>query len=269
MGLILLTDLMATERNFQEVASQFESDRDVPLQQQKWKSSSPAKAASENDSPCFECNICLDSAHDPVVTLCGHLFCWPCIYKWIHVQSSSLESEHQPQCPVCKANISDSSLVPLYGRGASTPDSEAKKPQLGLVIPRRPASGLHTLITSPTSSPSHPDQQYHPNPLQSEFQSLHHQQYFPDPYGSFAYMPSSLLDGFPSFASPTIGMFGEMVYARMFGSSETSLYAYPITTPVIGSTSPRIRRQEMQLHKSLNRVSTFFLCCILLCLILF
>jgi|TARA_B110000977_G_scaffold188631_1_gene257137 E3 ubiquitin-protein ligase RNF5 len=29
----------------------------------------------------FECNICLELASDPVVTQCGHLYCWPCIYK--------------------------------------------------------------------------------------------------------------------------------------------------------------------------------------------
>ena len=28
----------------------------------------------------FECNICLEIASDPVITLCGHLYCWPCIY---------------------------------------------------------------------------------------------------------------------------------------------------------------------------------------------
>ena len=29
----------------------------------------------------FECHICLELAHDPVVTLCGHLYCWPCLYR--------------------------------------------------------------------------------------------------------------------------------------------------------------------------------------------
>lgn len=32
------------------------------------------------DSP-FECNICLDIASEPMLTTCGHLYCWPCIYS--------------------------------------------------------------------------------------------------------------------------------------------------------------------------------------------
>ena len=28
----------------------------------------------------FECCICLETSKDPVVTTCGHLFCWACIY---------------------------------------------------------------------------------------------------------------------------------------------------------------------------------------------
>uniref|UniRef100_A0A2K6TMV1 E3 ubiquitin-protein ligase RNF n=1 Tax=Saimiri boliviensis boliviensis TaxID=39432 RepID=A0A2K6TMV1_SAIBB len=29
----------------------------------------------------FECNICLDTAKDAVISLCGHLFCWPCLHQ--------------------------------------------------------------------------------------------------------------------------------------------------------------------------------------------
>ncbi|KAJ7981725.1 E3 ubiquitin-protein ligase rma1h1-like protein [Quillaja saponaria] len=127
---------MAMEQNFFEPA-QLESRRGVSCKQ-KIKSVSAQTTVSDSDDGCFDCNICLDSAHDPVITLCGHLYCWPCIYKWLHVQSSSYESDQQQKCPVCKANISCTALVPLYGRGTSNSDSRAKKPQLGLVVPRRP-----------------------------------------------------------------------------------------------------------------------------------
>ncbi|KAA8526837.1 hypothetical protein F0562_008934 [Nyssa sinensis] len=255
---------MAFEQNFQEPTVDFESDGDVSLKQ-KWKSISAPPTVSENVNGCFECNICLDSVHDPVVTLCGHLYCWPCIYKWLHVQSSALESDEQPKCPVCKANISHSSLVPLYGRGTSPSESDAKKPQLDLVIPRRPpALGVHTVVTSMTS---HPNQQLNPTPFQSQPQP------FPHPYGNYASMAQSNFGGttMNSISSPTVGMFGEMVFARFFGSSDTSLFAYPHSNsfPVTGSGSPRMRRQEMQVDKSLNRISIFLFCCFVLCLLLF
>ena len=37
----------------------------------------PVKEKQEDQGTLFECNICLDTASQPVVTLCGHLFCWP------------------------------------------------------------------------------------------------------------------------------------------------------------------------------------------------
>lgn len=59
--------------------------------------------------PSFDCNICLDSPSEPVITFCGHLYCWPCLYRW-------LSSGHD-QCPVCKAGVTRETIVPLYGRG--------------------------------------------------------------------------------------------------------------------------------------------------------
>ncbi|KAL3515209.1 hypothetical protein ACH5RR_022111 [Cinchona calisaya] len=64
----------------------------------------------------FECNICFDLAQNPIVTLCGHLYCWPCLYRWLQVHSFSHE------CPVCKAIIVEEKLVPIYGRGNGRSD---------------------------------------------------------------------------------------------------------------------------------------------------
>ena len=46
-------------------------------------SRSPAAAPKDDAPECsaFECNICYDVAESPVVTLCGHLYCWPCLYR--------------------------------------------------------------------------------------------------------------------------------------------------------------------------------------------
>ncbi|KAG2677799.1 hypothetical protein I3760_12G113800 [Carya illinoinensis] len=260
------------EHNFFEPELHIESTGDVSFHQ-TWKSISAPTSISDGENGCFDCNICLDSAHEPVVTLCGHLYCWPCIYKWLYVQISADDPEPQQKCPVCKANISQTSLVPLYGRGTSLPDSTGKKPNSGLVIPHRPAPcGLNTL-TSATNSNLDSSQQLHPNYFQSQSQSFDHQQYFPHMYGGSAADASTFLGGeaMAGLFSPTIGMFGEMVYARMFGSSNTSVYPYryPGSYPRTGISSTRMRRQEMQLDKSLNRLSIFFFCFIFLCFLLF
>ncbi|TKY71694.1 E3 ubiquitin-protein ligase RMA1H1 [Spatholobus suberectus] len=215
----------------------------------------------ENSNGCFDCNICLDYAHEPVVTFCGHLYCWPCIYKWLHVQSDSLAPDEHPQCPVCKADISQSTMVPLYGRGPAT--AEGKTPSCDVLIPPRPrASCDQSLLATSSQSVQHLPYR---NPYQGHYFST-------SPYQEEDDATSQMLDldatMTPGSHHPVAGMFGEMVYARMFGNPE-NLYAYPNSYQMMGSSSPRLRRQEMQAHKSLNRISIFLFCCFLLCLIVF
>jgi E3 ubiquitin-protein ligase RNF5 len=64
------------------------------------------------DEVQFECNICLDTASLPVVTLCGHLYCWPCLSSWI-----SSTSNNSNTCPVCKSGITKESVIPIYCKG--------------------------------------------------------------------------------------------------------------------------------------------------------
>ena len=59
----------------------------------------------------FACNICLDMASDPVLTRCGHLYCWSCLYRWMRTQKG------ETLCPICKVHVSDHSVIPIYGRG--------------------------------------------------------------------------------------------------------------------------------------------------------
>ncbi|KAI6673848.1 hypothetical protein NL676_001754 [Syzygium grande] len=84
---------------------------------------------SETEGSFFDCNICLDMARDPVVTCCGHLFCWPCLYQWLHIHSDVKE------CPVCKGEVTVKTVTPIYGRGNSTCKPEE---DLTLKIPMRP-----------------------------------------------------------------------------------------------------------------------------------
>uniref|UniRef100_A0A2P2KMX6 E3 ubiquitin-protein ligase RMA n=1 Tax=Rhizophora mucronata TaxID=61149 RepID=A0A2P2KMX6_RHIMU len=94
--------------------------------------SSSCSGNNANDAGDFECNICLELAQDPIVTLCGHLFCWPCLYRWLNHHS------HSHECPVCKALIQEEKLVPLYGRGKKQTDPRSKS-YPGMEIPNRPA----------------------------------------------------------------------------------------------------------------------------------
>ncbi|KAM7252074.1 hypothetical protein ACFE04_023957 [Oxalis oulophora] len=98
-------------------------------------SSSSTSSLSQEEDPAgdFECNICFEIAHDPIVTLCGHLFCWPCLYRWLHHHS------HSQECPVCKAIVQQDNLVPLYGRGAKNQTDPRTKSYPGIDIPTRPA----------------------------------------------------------------------------------------------------------------------------------
>ncbi|KAF8413889.1 hypothetical protein HHK36_001883 [Tetracentron sinense] len=268
---------MAIEQYFQQAVAQHEmaGEDEAPLQ--KWKSVSAAATASDNANGCLDCNICLDFAQDPVVTLCGHLYCWPCIYKWLYFQSISTISDQEQQCPVCKADISHTTLVPLYGRGQSLTqvEPECKGPHLGMAIPPRPpACGVDALMTTASSTASRPGQPLRRNPYHSQSQSYQHQQFYPQQYGNYGVDSPSMfnLGGTTTTNNgfhPVVGMLGEMVYARVFGNSGASLYAYPNSYHLTGNSSPRMRRQEMQANKSLNRISIFLFCCFVLCLLLF
>ena len=89
-------------------------------------SSSNDNENEDQDNRSFECNICLDFARNAVISLCGHLFCWPCLHQW-------LETRPQRQiCPVCKAGIGRDKVIPLYGR-----DGDQKDPR-DIPIPPRP-----------------------------------------------------------------------------------------------------------------------------------
>ncbi|KAK9284441.1 hypothetical protein L1049_023614 [Liquidambar formosana] len=262
---------MAMEQYFQEAVARNDSIKEDESSMEKWKSVSAAVTGpDDNPSAGFDCNICLDFVQDPVVTLCGHLYCWPCIYKWLHLQSISTENpdEQQQQCPVCKAEVSRTTLVPLYGRGKTTKPSEGKAPHLGIVIPRRPtgpACGFDTLVTTPTSP--RPAQQLHHRNYPYQYQS---QPYYPPP-GSYTASPMLSLGGTTTtnMFHPMVGMLGEMVYARVFGNSITNIYSYPNSYNLAGGTSPRVRRHVMQADRSLNRICFFLFCCIFLCLLLF
>lgn len=87
----------------------------------------PVATTSEAPSP-YECNICLETAAEPVVTYCGHLYCWPCLYRWLRSHAN---------CPVCKASVTRETVIPLYGRGGERADPRGRYEQ--------PVSMLHQM----------------------------------------------------------------------------------------------------------------------------
>ena len=83
---------------------------------------STAKVKEPNSTSAFECNICFDTAHEAVVSRCGHLYCWSCIFQWIN------QKPHSPTCPVCKGAISKETLTPIYGKSGDQNDPRNSAP---------------------------------------------------------------------------------------------------------------------------------------------
>jgi len=88
----------------------------------------------------FACNICFDEVSEPVVTRCGHLYCWPCLFKWLEPGMNAEERDslgmnslqyggRDPSrrvCPVCKTSCPLSAVVPLYIRSSPVRSSRTK-----------------------------------------------------------------------------------------------------------------------------------------------
>ncbi|KAJ7550798.1 hypothetical protein O6H91_07G118800 [Diphasiastrum complanatum] len=96
-------------------------------------SSNAGKEVETSSAGSFDCNVCLDMAVEPVLTSCGHLFCWPCLYKWLYIHSEDEE------CPVCKGAVAESDIIPIYGRGCKTTSvSQSAAANESDLVPPRP-----------------------------------------------------------------------------------------------------------------------------------
>ncbi|CAI2348752.1 unnamed protein product [Caenorhabditis sp. 36 PRJEB53466] len=124
-------DKVARLKGLKEILKQRNTEKEIKEAQQRQMSSEarppseePTSSSNPNqeESGRFECNICLDSAKDAVVSLCGHLFCWPCLSQWLDTRPNN------QLCPVCKSAIDGSKVVPIYGRGGDSSDPRSKVP---------------------------------------------------------------------------------------------------------------------------------------------
>lgn len=248
--------------------------------------------SEENCDGGMDCHICLDVVQDPVVTFCGHLYCWPCIYKWMNLQTvpSGMADQQQqhPQCPVCKGILSKETLIPLYSRGLTSPKSSPANggggngkggPEGGIVIPQRPPSPRcdggfsHQTVTSPTTATinSRAVPQLH---LGTNDENRHRHQYQYQISGNEMDSSSSSSPTNNNYYynvvqqhDPIVGVLCDMTFsiAKMFGIPETSLHSDIMDR----RRSPRMRRQLMKIDRSLSRVSFFLLCCVIFCLLVF
>ena len=126
----------------------------------------------------FDCNICLDTVDEPVTTLCGHIFCWECFYKWLRSTKAVVESNTKGTCPVCKSSCSIETLVPIYARSENTVsvakkihplqdgealrdskkngeiDTDLNNTRLSIDIPARPKNRMISCLNQPLLSAS-------------------------------------------------------------------------------------------------------------------
>jgi len=113
--------------------------------------STEEKKEKNGSASDFDCAICFEVAKEPVVTSCGHLFCWPCLYQWLHIHCDYKE------CPVCKGKVNESNVVPIYGRGSSEASREWKNAEdghQGLKIPPRPQGNRVESLRQQLQSPA-------------------------------------------------------------------------------------------------------------------
>ena len=81
---------------------------------------------NQNETPnvsSFECKICMSVANKPVVTHCGHQYCWNCIYTWSeHKKSKTID------CPVCHFIFDIDKVIPLYTtENSSNPTNQSQQ----------------------------------------------------------------------------------------------------------------------------------------------
>ena len=195
---------------------------------------------ASGDGGSFDCNIFLELAQDPMVTLCGHLFCWPCLYQWLQIHSISKE------CPVCKAGVVEEKVIPLYGRGKLGSADPRTKPVPGVNIPHRP-SGQRPDTTRTTD---------------------HHY-----PSQGFNFMVGQGLVPIRSFGNVTFSA-GFRLFPSLFGLQMNGLADTPYGVPSIASNGfhggpQQVRHDHNQQEAFLSRFLLFLVCLVVFCVIFF
>jgi hypothetical protein len=94
------------------------------------ESAPPPDDRSARDAPSSEpwtCAVCFGALRQPVVTPCGHIFCWGCVAEWLRRSET---------CPACGGAVQLSGLIPVYGQGEAA-DLSGPPPPRPDYIPSR------------------------------------------------------------------------------------------------------------------------------------
>lgn len=80
-----------------------------PIVSQAIKNQDESNEETQTDTkkqidPNMICHLCSEPRKDPTSVLCGHIFCWYCIHKWL---------KERPECPICRLPTEPSRLVYL------------------------------------------------------------------------------------------------------------------------------------------------------------
>lgn len=136
----------------------------------------------------FLCSICLDPVKNPVITQCGHLYCWSCLYRWLNTQHTT--------CPVCKAGVSRENVIPIFIRGCEQdprgPSSSALSEAVGGDVPSRPQGRRPEPVQQPNANNAFPTDV---NTMNAQFGPVAYT-------GSFGFFPSLFGLQFQSFVPP-------------------------------------------------------------------
>lgn len=65
------------------------------------------ESINNNTKSALECIICLSPPTKPVVTQCGHVFCWKCLRQWVSQRTYA-------ECPICKSGVEMDKVISLY-----------------------------------------------------------------------------------------------------------------------------------------------------------
>ncbi|KAI3867621.1 hypothetical protein MKW98_005998 [Papaver atlanticum] len=129
----------------------------------------------------IKCKICFCSAQDPIVTLCGHLFCWSCLNKWLrYLRNHSLSHE----CPVFGVdfpNLPPETTPPVSNMNQILP---LGFPSMGVDTPIANVSARNLFTFSATVTPSSGNYQGDTTTTPSFLSSLGHECFPPHPMGA-------------------------------------------------------------------------------------